>query len=210
MKVYVIGDSISVHYGPFLKQYLAGVMAYDHKAGAQEALKNLDLPAGANGGDSSQVLLFVEAVAKAGGFNADILLLNCGLHDIKRDPATGAYQVPIDAYTSNLRALVRLVGALPIRLVWVRTTPCDERVHNVRSTQFHRFAADGEAYNAVADRVMAEAGVPVIDLHTFTRALGPDLYCDHVHFPVPVREKQAAFIAGWLGAFAAGLGAAGR
>ncbi len=202
MKVYVIGDSISVHYGPFLKQYLAGVMEYDHKAGAQEALKNLDLPAGANGGDSSQVLLFVEAVAKAGGFNADILLLNCGLHDIKRDPATGSYQVPIDAYEANLRALVRTIQSMPIRLVWMRTTPCDEQVHNTRNKQFHRYAADCAAYNAIADRVMAEAGVPVIDLYTFTCNLGPDLYCDHVHFPIPIREKQAAFLAGWLGAFA--------
>jgi len=54
------------------------------------------------------------------------------------------------------------------------------------------------AYNDVADRVMREAGVPVMDLYTFTCNLGTDLYCDHVHFHSHVREKQAAFIAGWL------------
>ena len=87
---------------------------------------------------------------------------------------------------------------LPARLVWIRTTPCDERVHNRPGMDFHRFAADCDAYNAAADAVMAAAGVPVIDLHTFTRNLGPDLYCDHVHFHEQVREKQAAFIAGWV------------
>ena len=63
---------------------------------------------------------------------------------------------------------------------------------------FHRFVADCAAYNAVADRIMNAAGVPVIDLFTFTRNLGPELFCDHVHFHVNIREKQAAFIAGWL------------
>lgn len=55
-----------------------------------------------------------------------------------------------------------------------------------------------QAYNAVADRVMAAARVPCIDLYGFTCLLGPDLYCDHVHFKEPIREKQAAFLAGWL------------
>ena len=55
---------------------------------------------------------------------------------------------------------------------------------------------------------MAAAGIPAIDLHGFTASIGPELYCDHVHFHEPVREKQAAFIAGWLMALicpAAGL-----
>ena len=38
----------------------------------------------------------------------------------------------------------------------------------------------------------------MIDLYTFTRNLGPDLYCDHVHFHEHVREKQGAFVAGWV------------
>jgi predicted hydrocarbon binding protein len=45
---------------------------------------------------------------------------------------------------------------------------------------------------------MAEGKVPSIDLHAFTLNLGPDIYCDHVHFHEHICEKQAAFIAGWL------------
>jgi hypothetical protein len=63
---------------------------------------------------------------------------------------------------------------------------------------FHRFAADCDAYNQVADEIMSAVGIPIIDLHTFTRNLGPDLYCDHVHFHESVRAQQAAFLAGWL------------
>jgi lysophospholipase L1-like esterase len=201
MKVYVVGDSISIQYGPYLQRYLAGKMEYARKEGEEEALLNLDRPQGANGGDSGMVRSFLAAKAASGGIDADLLLVNCGLHDIKTDPDTGAKQVPIDAYAENLRAIIDVCAAMKPRLVWIRTTPCDEAVHNRAGMSFHRFSADGDAYNRVADRVMAESGVPVIDLYAFTRSLGSDIYCDHVHFHDHIREKQAAFIAGWLVAF---------
>jgi len=37
---------------------------------------------------------------------------------------------------------------------------------------------------------------------SISKQYGPYLYCDHVHFHDSIREKQAAYIAGWLGAFA--------
>lgn len=198
MKIYVIGDSISIQYGPYLKQYLSGVMDYSRKEGEAEALLNLDHPQGANGGDSSMVLAFVSALARSGGVDADVMLVNCGLHDIKREPATGTLQVPLEDYKDHLRSLVAVVRGMGVRLVWIRTTPCDEAIHNRISKGFHRFAADVAAYNEAADGIMRGAGVPLIDLYAFTLNLGPDLYCDHVHFLEPVREKQGAFIAGWL------------
>lgn len=198
MKIYVLGDSISLQYGPFLRDYLRGVMEYSRKEGEEEALLNLDDPQGANGGDSRMVLSFLHAKSRAGGIDADLLLINCGLHDIKTNPATGARQVPLERYCENLRAILHVVAGLRPKPVWIRTTPCDERVHNKPHMAFHRFAADCAAYNAAADAVMRGAGVPSIDLHTFTLNLGPDPYCDHVHFHEPVRALQAAFIAGWL------------
>ncbi|MCP5529625.1 MAG: SGNH/GDSL hydrolase family protein [Opitutaceae bacterium] len=92
-KVYILGDSISIHYGPFLQQHLRGVMDYARKEGEDEALLNLDHPAGANGGDSARVLAFLQAKSCAGGIDADVLLVNCGLHDIRTDPTTGAKQI---------------------------------------------------------------------------------------------------------------------
>lgn len=219
MKVYVVGDSISIQYGPYLEAALHGVMDYARKAGEdeageEEALHNLDVPQGANGGDSSMVLAFLEAKAATDGINADLLLLNCGLHDIKTDPATGAKQVPIGQYAQNLERIVQSVRNMGLILIWIRTTPCDETIHNHASMAFHRFAADCQTYNAVADRIMRDHGVPIIDLYTFTQNLRPlpseqatqnqpdDLYCDHVHFHDHIRRQQAAFIAGWLAGFA--------
>jgi lysophospholipase L1-like esterase len=200
-KVLSLGDSIALQYGPYLEQYLRGLMAYERVAGTAEALKNLDLPNGANLGDSNRVLAYLHArLAKGLLVDADYLLLNCGLHDIRTDFQSGEKQVPLEQYKTNLPKIIEAVKQLGPRLIWVRTTPCDEAVHNVRSTQFHRYAADGVAYNAAADEIMAAAGVKSLDLYTFTvnLGLGREVYCDHVHFPEHVREKQAAFLAGGL------------
>lgn len=201
MKLYVIGDSISIQYGPYLEAALRGVMDYARKEGEEEALLNLDKPQGANGGDSSMVLSYLKARAAEGGIDADLLLLNCGLHDIKTDPATGAKQIPIEQYAQNLQQIVAVVRDMGPTLVWIRTTPCDETIHNHEGMAFHRFAADGQAYNGVADGIMREHRVPVVDLYTFTRNLDEELYCDHVHFHDHIRRQQAAFIAGWLAGF---------
>ncbi|MFA6293129.1 MAG: SGNH/GDSL hydrolase family protein [Victivallales bacterium] len=198
MKIYVIGDSISLQYGPYLKEYLSGIMEYSRKEGDEKAMLNLDKPQGSNGGDSSMVLSFLEAKASSGGIDADLLLLNCGLHDIKTNPATGEKQIPVELYEKNLRAIVKTVAKMKTRLVWIRTTPCDETVHNRKGMAFHRFSSDCIKYNDAADQIMGESCTPVIDLHTFTLNLGNELFCDHVHFQEHVRQKQASFLAGWL------------
>ncbi len=202
MRVHVIGDSISMQYGPYLEQALAGAARYSRKTDGVQGPGGLDTPQGANGGDSAMVLAHLEALEASGGLEADVLLVNCGLHDIKRDPVTGAMQVPIEAYETHVQGIVAVAGRLGVQLVWVRTTPCDEFIHNQRCTMgFLRFGADVAAVNRVADAVMRAAGVPVIDLYGFTCNLGPDLYLDHVHFREPIRAQQAAYIAGWLGAW---------
>lgn len=200
-RLYVIGDSISMHYGPYLARYLQGTMAYARKTEEEAVSLDLQPPQGANGGDSSMVLAFLRAKVASGGINADLLMMNCGLWDLRTDPRTGKKQVPLVLYCENLRALVGLVQSSGVPLLWVRTTPCDEAVHNRREAGFFRFSADCDAYNEAADVIMNAYGVPIIDLHRFTLNLGEDLYFDHVHFHEHVREKQGAFIAGWLAAW---------
>ena len=198
MKIYIIGDSISIQYGPYLKAYLDGSMEYSRKESEEEALLNLDNPQGANGGDSSMVLSFLRAKVESGGIDADLLLINCGLHDIRTDPETRNKQVSIDEYAENLHAIVDTAERMKPTLIWIRSTPIDEAVHNNAGLNMHRFSADCDAYNHEADKIMKKAGVPSLDLYTFTKSLGSDLYCDHAHFHEHIREKQAAFIAGWL------------
>jgi lysophospholipase L1-like esterase len=201
-RLFVLGDSISNQYGPYLRQYLGGRWQYARKTGMEPALQNLDPPHSDNGGDSAHVLAFLRAMQAYSGIDADVLLLNCGLHDLKSDLLTGKNQIPPDQYEANLLTIIPLVREMGLKPMWVRTTPVDDAVHNERPDMaFYRYAADCEVYNAIADGLMRQADLPLIDLHTFTLKLGDDLYCNHVHFHEHIREKQAAYIAGWLDAY---------
>lgn len=189
--LHVVGDSISMQYGPYLETMLEGVLLYSRKQAATSE------PDSANGGDSRMVLAYLRGRLPQPP-RADLLLVNCGLHDIKHIPGSSDTQVPLAAYEDNLRAIIVLGREYGARVVWVRTTPVVDEIHNSRSTAFKRYAEDVARFNAAADRVMAGHGVPSIDLHTFTCNLGPDVYIDHVHFNDAVRVQQAAFIAGHL------------
>jgi hypothetical protein len=151
-----------------------------------------------NGRDSTHVLAFLRAMQRHGGIEADVLLFNCGLHDIKTNPATGEKQVSPDLYETNLSAIIQVVREMGLKIIWVRTTPVDDGVHNRLSSEFHRHAVDCETYNAIADDMMRAFQIASIDLYSLTRNLGTNLYCDHVHFHDHIRQKQAAYIAGWL------------
>jgi lysophospholipase L1-like esterase len=196
--VFVIGDSISIQYGPYLEQYLQGFWEYDRKRDDGLSSANLDNPAGANGGDSGMVLDYVKIRLKDPNFKPDVLLLNCGLHDIKTPVGTTQKQVSLETYKSNLVNIFDLLTARGIKLVWVRTTPVDDEQHNSRQRSFHRFASDLDAYNEAADAIFSSREVPIVDLYQFTKNLGNDIFIDHVHYGEEVRAKQAAFIAGCL------------
>lgn len=71
---------------------------------------------------------------------ADVLLLNCGLWDVKTDPKSGEAAVGIEEYAANLRAMVAVAkDELGVRqLLWCSTTPVDDHVHNVVHKQAWR------------------------------------------------------------------------
>lgn len=197
--VFVLGDSISIDYGPDLARALGWRADYARKAGEDLARRDLDVPAGANGGDSGMVLRYLEARADAGDLHPDLLVVNAGLHDIKRATADAPAQVPLDRYTANLLALVALCRRCGWRLAWVRTTPVIDHVHNSAKVSFLRFAADQAAWNAAADAVMSAAGVPSADLDGLTRALGgAELFRDHVHYHPETCRAQGLWLAGWI------------
>jgi len=201
--VFVVGDSISIHYGPFLETFLRHFATYDRKQdtpGGAKAEQNLDIPAGANGGDSRMVLAYLRARRLSDPIRADVLVLNCGLHDLRRDPVTSALQVPLDAYGRNLKAILDEARAANLSPVWIRTSPVIDAIHNEREPAkgFVRHAADVADYNRVADQIMAAAGIPVVDLHAFLTHFIPAGFADHVHYTPEISEKAAAFLAGAL------------
>jgi lysophospholipase L1-like esterase len=201
--LFVLGDSISIHYGPDLERFVSGVFSYSRKnpppnADVEASLNSATSLHGPNGGDSSMVLEYLRYRRAEDPIPEGILLLNCGLHDIKTSVETGKLQIGPEDYEQNLRLILSEANAMNLQTAWVRTTPVIDEIHNSQSSSFHRFARDVERYNAIADRVMTSANIPILDLHGFTAHFLPDGYCDHVHFTPAVRALQAAFLAGAL------------
>jgi len=195
--VFVIGDSISMHYGPFLEEGLRGDFLYDRKRDTEEekGWADLDIAKGANGGNSRQVLAYLRDRLEKAPIQADVLVFNCGLHDIRTDVATGRKQIPIAEYESNLREIIRVSEAMGLEPLWLNTCPVIDDVHNAKMS-WHRYDKDVLAYNEVAEKVMEEHGVTVVDFYKFCARQLPEGLADHVHFKPEARSKQGEYLAG--------------
>jgi lysophospholipase L1-like esterase len=116
---------------------------------------------------------------------ADIILWNNGIWDVKDSPNI----TPPDAYEANLRQIggrLKDSGAL---VVWLTTTPVVDGVGDIHN-------ADIDAYNEISKAVMAELGIPVIDLHAFSKsALWPDGLGDGLHWTREAAQRQGEFLA---------------
>ncbi|MBR5157460.1 MAG: SGNH/GDSL hydrolase family protein [Clostridia bacterium] len=190
-KLFVLADSISIHYGPYLEQYLKGFFEYDRK-GKNLEHGDLNNESSINGGDSSHVLEFIKQNCP----ECDVLLVNCGLHDIKTQ--NNKKQIEEAEYEKNLNELVSLVLSKKKKMVWLSTTSVDDEIHKKMCPSFSRSDKDVIAYNDIAKKVMDRYKIPIIDLNKFTKNLSEPLFADHVHYVDGVRCLQAAFIAGNL------------
>ena len=198
--VKLIGDSISLDYGRYLSDYSGKNISFKERSGVEEAYKNLDAAIGGNGGDSSRVLGIVKNLEKENKLDFDLFVFNCGLHDIKRARPDEILQIGKEEYIKNLTEIINIMKAHNIECVFITTTQADEKRYSPEAA-FTRYAADAEAYNEAAIKIMTENSVKIIDLYGFTHSLGlegDDLYRDHTHFNPEVIKLQAAFIAGYL------------
>ncbi|HET6427968.1 MAG TPA: SGNH/GDSL hydrolase family protein [Phycisphaerae bacterium] len=180
-RILIIGDSISIGYTPFVSEMLSGRAEVGHNDG--------------NGGDARNVRAHLDEWLAE--FRAQIVHLNCGLHDIKVPFDSDARQVPLAEYRRHLTWVADRLKASPVTAIWASSTPVVEAWHHQRK-EFDRFNADVDAYNAAAAEIMTAAGIAVNDLHSIVAAAGPEklLSPDGVHFPDPgyrmLAEKVAA------------------
>jgi len=166
--IVLIGDSIRMGYQVKVREQLAGLASV---WGPEE-----------NGGNSENVLAHLEqwAISRC----ADVVHINCGLHDIKREFDQGTAAVPLSAYTKNVRAiLTRLQAGTEANVVWALTTPVNQEWHH-RHKPFDRLETDVVAYNTAASEICRELGVVVDDLFSVVNTAGRDnvLRQDGIHF----------------------------
>lgn len=195
-RLMLVGDSIAFEYGPYLMKLIDEKYVMYEKEGREIAAQNLDAAVGGNAGDSRNVVRFVKQMIDEGRFNFDLFLFNCGLHDLKRNKPNRDLQVPIDEYEANLREVLRLCKENNVGAVFVNITPILDSRYGENS-EFIRKNEDVIAYNDVAERVMAENDIPVIDLNGYTLSLGEISITmrDHAHYHADVQQKQAQYIA---------------
>ena len=143
-RVLLIGDSISIGYTIPVRKLLEG------KANVHRIWEN--------GGPTSNGMEKLDKWLAPGKW--DVIHFNWGLHDLKY--VKDKQQVPIEDYEKNLRELVKKLKATGAALIWCSTTPVPEGDQRpVRKSE------DAPKYNAVAKKVMEEAGVPINDLYEF-------------------------------------------
>jgi isoamyl acetate esterase len=166
--VILIGDSIRMGYEATVREQLAGIAEI--------------VTPGDNGATSDNVVAHLDEWAMSR--DADVIHINCGLHDIKAEFGQTARRVPLDRYTANVRyMLTRLSAETDATIVWASSTPVDEAAHNALKP-FGRFEADVVAYNAAAAEIASDLGIAIDDLFAVITdaGCGELLMDDGVHF----------------------------
>ena len=180
--VVLVGDSIRLGYAPVVADLLKG--------------KARVVSVEANGGDSANVLAHLDDWAIDP--KPAVVHLNAGLHDLKRDPKTGAYPVDVSRYEANIRRILeRLERETSARLIVATTTPVLDDRHNAVKP-FQRAESDVERYNGVLKKVAAASDVTAVDdLHAVATKLGLEtaLLADGVHFTKEAYQALGAQVA---------------
>lgn len=148
-KVLIIGDSISIGYTPTVAAESADVAEVVHSPG--------------NASDCTNIIANIDAwLADA---NPQVVALNCGLHDVKREDEKREHcRVPLEFYETILPAILEKAQGNGRQVLWVNTTPVIEKRHQAVKP-FARYNKDIDACNKAARGIARKAGLPIVNLH---------------------------------------------
>jgi lysophospholipase L1-like esterase len=165
--VILIGDSIRMGYEPRVRAAFGGVADVTGPA--------------ENGGTSTNVLAHLDEWALSRG--ADVVHVNCGLHDIRRERGGAGTVTSLDEYRANVEGVLSRLAGTGAHVIWATTTPVIEERHNTLK-DFDRLSTDVAAYNRAAMDVACSLGVEVNDLFEVVTQNGAPglLLADGVHF----------------------------
>ena len=166
--ILLIGDSIRMGYQATVRDLLAN--RADVWAPKQ------------NGGTSRNVLDHLDewVISRS----PDVVHINCGLHDLKKEFGQDEAAVPLEEYEQNVKQILdRLRAETNATVLFALTTPVNEKRHH-DNKPFDRFQADVVEYHRAATRTASGFDVPVNDLFGVVEQAGRDnvLLPDGVHF----------------------------
>ncbi|NLG51268.1 MAG: SGNH/GDSL hydrolase family protein [Chloroflexi bacterium] len=166
--VVLIGDSIRMGYQEVVQRELKAVA---------EVWAPVE-----NGGNSRNVLAHLDEWVISR--QPQVVHLNCGLHDLRKEFDQEQAAVGIEEYAANVRQIsTRVREQTDATLIWATTTPVNQAWHHA-TKGFDRLEADVRAYNQVAAAIATELGIPINDLYKVVMQAGRDSYLqpDGVHF----------------------------
>lgn len=168
-RVLILGDSISIGYTPYVQKLMEGeatVLRPTGKPNPKTKKARAENCAGTNNGVKN-----IDRWLKIDGGNWDVIHINFGLHDLKReDPKTHQAsndrndppQADLATYEKQLREIIGKAKETGAKIIFATTTPVP-----AGGVKPHRDPADVERYNAVAKKIVAEFGGEVNDLYAF-------------------------------------------
>lgn len=188
--VLILGDSISIGYTPFVKEYLKGIAnvyrpvfengSYENCQGTTNGLLHIDRWIGSR--------------------HWDIIHFNFGLHDLKHvDPVTGKnsrkkgdpYQANLKQYKRNLSVIVEKLINSKATLIFATTTPYPDDLKTAI-----RDAGLSKKYNRVALKVMKKNKIMINDLYSFVLPRMQELQLpENVHFTKKGSEELGIRVA---------------
>jgi len=170
-RVLIIGDSISIGYTLTVRQQLAGIA-------------NVHRPA-----DNARMTSYgLENLSKwitvNGSQRWDVIYFNFGLHDmvyvdengIGTTPELGTFRTPPDQYQQNLLQIATLLQSTGATVIFGNTTPIPDGAPN-------RPPETVDIFNRAAAEVMAQLGIPILDLNGFVAGHAMPLHItSDIHF----------------------------
>jgi len=112
----------------------------------------------------------------------DIVHINCGLHDVRREPGQDSPRRTPDDYVASLRSIFDYLATNAGSVIWATTTPVDETLHGgIDMPRWH--AADVSTYNRVSVELAIDYGFRINDIHGHLSKATERLFLpDGVHF----------------------------
>lgn len=188
-KILIIGDSISIGYTPFVKEYFLKKAIVKHNPGNAQH----------TGTGLKKIIDWI------GEEDWDIIQFNWGLWDLcyrhpnakvygNRDKVNGSVTFSLKEYEKNLEEIVQSIKQVSnAKLIFVTTTYVPEH-------EAGRFRKDARKYNKVAKRVMKQYKVKVNDIYkmskTIHKAFGKGI--DDVHYTKQGYKKLAKEISSFI------------
>lgn len=160
--VVLLGDSIRMNYQAAVVETLEG--------------KAITVAPKDNCGHTANVLVNLDRWL-AGHEQARVIHINVGLHDMFLGTKTNEPRHTLETYEENLRAIFAKLDELSdAQVIFALTTVVNEK-QQAESEGYGRVVRrneDVEAYNARARSVAEEFGIPVNDLNSFMKKVGPE------------------------------------